>query len=72
MARETRMYRDIMAGCYVCNPDRYLWYGKNAQAVAARHHDATGHTCWVDVHLCYEYGPREIGQPAPEEAKQDD
>jgi hypothetical protein len=50
MARETRMYRDIMAGCYVCNPDRYLWHGKNAQAVAARHHDATD-----------EYGPLETG-----------
>ncbi|WP_312488165.1 hypothetical protein [Sphingomonas sp.] len=33
-----------------------MWVGPHAQAVAARHHDATRHQTWCDVTLCYVYG----------------
>ncbi len=32
------------------------WFGNNAQAVAARHHDATGHMTWVDIAMSIRYG----------------
>ena len=35
------------------------WLGRNAQAVAARHHDKTGHHTWVDASVLTTYGQRE-------------
>lgn len=55
--RETGVARDVMAGCVQCHGGDCHWFGKNAQGVAARHHDATGHTVIVDVHMSIRYGP---------------
>lgn len=33
-----------------------MWTGGNAQGVAARHHDATGHATWCDVYMGVRYG----------------
>lgn len=51
--RPTHTERDVTAGCRTCQ-DR--WAGKNAQAVAARHYDATGHETWVEVVMLIRYG----------------
>lgn len=49
-----------MGGCWVCQPDGSLmWQGKNAMAVAARHHDSTGHRTWAEQHLTVHYGADE-------------
>ncbi len=58
MSRETWVGRDVLAGCYQCNGVDLLWHGPNAQGVAARHHDATGHTTWVDVYMSITYGDK--------------
>ena len=50
--------RDVRAGCLVCHGDQWHWYGKNAQGIAARHHDATGHEVWVEVHMTIMYGAK--------------
>lgn len=65
--RETWTSRDVMAGCYECNGSIKIWDGKNAQGVAARHHDATGHTTWVDVNLRIRYGDGELAGEREEE-----
>lgn len=54
--RTTRISRDVRAGCFNCNGSDGMWHGKNAQGVAARHHDATGHETWCDVYMCIKYG----------------
>jgi len=54
--REYEYLREAMAGCYQCGGLDMKWYGPNAQGVAARHHDATGHQTWVEVHLTIYYG----------------
>jgi hypothetical protein len=54
--RTTYISHDVIAGCFACNGNDYIWNSKNAQAVAARHHDATGHTTWVDVNMRIQYG----------------
>ena len=50
--------RDVTAGCFDCKGTDYIWHSPNAQAVAARHHDATGHTTWVEVYMNLTYGRR--------------
>lgn len=55
--RDTRVSRDVLAGCFTCGGSEYLWHGPQAQGTAARHHDATGHGTWADVHLTVRYGP---------------
>lgn len=63
---KSRLYsvaRDATAGCFVCNGNDYKWHGPNAQGVAARHHDATGHATWVDVVLSIIYGTKEDAKP---------
>lgn len=54
--RKTYTHRTVCAGCFQCNGSDPMWQGGNAQGVAARHHDATGHTTWADVNLCVRYG----------------
>lgn len=54
--RETATSRDVRAGCFVCGGHDAKWFGANAQGVAARHHDATGHVTWCDVVLSITYG----------------
>lgn len=56
MARDTHTSRAVRAGCFVCGGDRPAWSGANAQGVAARHYDATGHPTWCDVALTIAYG----------------
>jgi hypothetical protein len=47
--------RDVRASCDMCFPGETKWEGGNAQGVAARHTDATGHETWVEVamHITY-------------------
>ena len=56
--RETRSgITHSMAGCHQCHGTEAQWSGKNALAVAARHHDATGHTTWCEQVMSVRYGP---------------
>ena len=55
-SRETRTSSDNRAGCFACNASDVMWTGANAMAVAARHHDATGHETWAEQHLSIRYG----------------
>ena len=48
--------RIVKAGCFDCHGSEAAWHGPNAQGVAARHHDATGHRTWADVYLSIRYG----------------
>ena len=54
--RETHTGRTVLAGCFDCWGSKARWLAPNAQGVAARHHDATGHNTWVDVYLSIRYG----------------
>lgn len=47
--------RRVIAGCFTCNGSDALWTAPNAQGVAAKHHDATGHETWADVILEIRY-----------------
>lgn len=66
--RRYGVVRDVMAGCFECYGSEAHWRGGNAQGVAARHHDATGHTTWCDVTMMIRYGARtEAKSPSLEE-----
>lgn len=54
--RDTFTSRDVRGACFECHGSVAHWYGPNAQALAARHHDATGHATWSDVYLSVRYG----------------
>lgn len=47
-------FRDVRAWCETCGTS---WSEKNAQGVAARHTDSTGHTTNVEIeqHVTYYY-----------------
>jgi IS5 family transposase len=49
------MHANTRAGCHDCEGVRVRWTGKNAQATAARHTIATGHTTWVELELTFAY-----------------
>lgn len=51
--RQYSYHRDVRAGCEQCGK---RWDAPNAQGVAARHHDATGHKTWVEVEMHITYG----------------
>ena len=73
MMRETWTGRTVIAGCFQCGGSHAKWQGPNAQGVAARHHDATGHTTWADVTLSITYGDRNAcPTEAPNKTKQND
>ena len=56
--RETRSgIIHAIGGCHVCHGSEAQWEGKNAMACAARHHDATGHSTWVEQCISVKYGP---------------
>lgn len=59
--RRTRTVRDVIAGCMQCRGTEAMWNAPNAQAVAAKHHDKTGHETWVDVNLMIRYGDSGVG-----------
>ena len=50
--RRHKGFRDVRAECQVCGE---VWDSRNAQGVAARHTDATGHEVSVDIsqHVTY-------------------
>lgn len=54
--RPTVSTRTATAGCATCHGQGTGWTGANALALAARHHDATGHATWCDTHLSVRYG----------------
>ena len=56
MARVKRTTSSATAGCVTCHGEGTGWTGPNALALAARHHDATGHSTWCDTHLSVRYG----------------
>jgi hypothetical protein len=51
--RQTRIKRVVSAGCSTCMKS---WSGGNAQGVAAKHHDQTGHVTWARVDMLVTYG----------------
>lgn len=57
--------RTVMAGCFVCNGSDAKWFGPNAQGVAVRHHDATGHPTWVDIAMSLRYGEEQSKERQP-------
>lgn len=59
-ARPTKKMMDFEAGCHECGEDAVLWHQPNAIGVAARHHDATGHTTWATVWNGIIYGDAKI------------
>ncbi|MGW8136884.1 hypothetical protein ACWGNZ_14890 [Sphingomonas zeae] len=54
--RPTVSTQTATAGCITCHGQGTGWTGANALALAARHHDATGHPTWCDTHLSVRYG----------------
>lgn len=54
--RETFIGRHVEAGCLVCDGRVARWTNGAAQALAARHHDATGHQTWCEVTMAIRYG----------------
>ena len=64
--RDTWVSRDVRAGCFTCHGGHAAWTGKNAQGVAARHHDSTGHPTWVDVSMSIRYGEEKESTDATE------
>lgn len=54
--RQTTVASEVAAGCFTCDDGDMVWAGANAQAVAARHHDVTGHTTWCHVNRTIRYG----------------
>ena len=60
MRRKTVCYDTAQIwGCFACRPDgTALGQSKNALALAARHHDATGHPTWYEAVKHVLYGRR--------------
>ena len=59
----TRKHRTTTLAKAMCRVCAKTWEGPNAQAVAARHTDATTHATRVDVSMVVEYGEEPQGQP---------
>lgn len=56
MKRVAETTRLVKAGCRDCHGGRPHWLGRNALALAARHHDQTGHQTWCEQQLRTVYG----------------
>lgn len=55
--RETRAgFISHMAGCSVCHRTAAAWFARNAQGLAAQHHDRTGHPTWFEGVMSVRYG----------------
>jgi hypothetical protein len=54
--RQKHEQRDLLAGCLVCSGRTPRWTKANAQALAAQHHDRTGHATWVTIATEIQYG----------------
>ena len=66
LTRISSTERELRAGCYVCHGDRACWTSANAQALAAQHHDRTGHVTWCDIDARIRYG-----RTAPDDRQHD-
>ena len=64
--RIRRIERDYRAGCSVCWGEKVHWTTANAQVLAAKHHDRTGHETWCDIDTRARYG-----RPAPDDRQID-
>lgn len=63
MKRVSDTRRQVRAGCYDCHGGLAHWLGRNALALAARHHDATGHRTWCDQTIQTVYGATDAAHP---------
>lgn len=59
----TRKHRTVTLARSLCRVCAKTWEGANAQAVAARHTDATSHATRVEVNMVVEYGEEPENQP---------
>jgi len=66
--RATYVASTIEAGCHFCNGEQPLWTNSFAQAMAARHHDATGHRTWTNIETHVRYGTTLVG-PVPDKVQ---
>lgn len=46
----------VKGGCNTCHGGNVGWTGKNALALAARHHDQTRHVTWAEQTMRTTYG----------------
>lgn len=65
--RRARTSSSCISGCFTCNGSEAIWFSRNAMAVAARHHDSTGHPTWADQHLSVWYGDEATPTPKEQE-----
>lgn len=63
MNRATSTSSTVYAGCFTCRGSEPIWQAKNAMALAARHHDSTGHPTWAEQVLSVKYGEAGPAQP---------
>ncbi len=63
MRRKTRSgVIHAIAGCHICHGEYETgWDSKNALALAAQHHDRTGHPTWAEQCISVKYGDRADG-----------
>ncbi len=59
MRRTRSSLASVMASCCVCYGSDAVWRQRNALALAARHHDATGHETWAEQVIVVRYGGAE-------------
>lgn len=62
MSRQRATSTVQQSGCFVCYGSDAKWTGSNAIAVAAKHHDATGHQTWADQVISIRYGAQAEAQ----------
>ena len=61
--KSARKHRTTTLARSLCRVCAKTWEGANAQAVAARHTDATSHATRVEVNMVVEYGEEPEKQP---------
>ena len=55
----------VQAGCLTCHHGEPGWTAANAVAVAARHHQHTGHVTWARQTTVTHFGDPSVTPPAP-------
>ncbi|OWR21776.1 Uncharacterised protein [Brevundimonas diminuta] len=63
MKRIAETSHKVRAGCRTCHGDQAHWLGRNALAMAAQHHDRTGHQTWCEQELRTVYGAAGSAHP---------
>jgi len=69
MPRTTYLAKTFTAGCFICHGGDAAWHSANAQALAARHHDLTGHETWCNIVLQWTYGEHGDGEPTEDKTE---